>query len=138
MSSATTTFAPAPSVGGPAGGSDDGLPSLFDILGLPDAAWTMEHDRDIVNASGGVLCTPPVALSCLRPSTSRYAPATEAVSDDDIYRQSASGDDATPLAAIVPASPPAGATDVSGSGATVVVQPGDLRALTIVTTKVMP
>ena len=41
MSSATTTFAPAPSVGGPVGGSDDGLPSLFDILGLPDAAWTM-------------------------------------------------------------------------------------------------
>ena len=83
VSSATTTYAPAPSVGGPAGGSDDGLPSLFEILGLPEAAWTMGHDRDIANASEGVLCTPPVASSSLRQSTSRYATATEAVSDDD-------------------------------------------------------
>ena len=57
VSSATTTFAPAPSVGGPAGGSDDGLQSLFEILGLPDAAWTMGHDHDVANAFGGVLCT---------------------------------------------------------------------------------
>ena len=105
---AAPTSAGPPCDLGAAAVSNPSSPSLADLLGSLEATWATGSDSSSADALPSGQRAPSVLSLSPRPSTSRYVPPTEAVSDDEEVRPPAGGT----AARVVPASPLPGGVGV--------------------------